>query len=594
MKKVISLVLAATMLGTISTGCGNKENSNSGNSSSDSETNNNSGSEESASDEKITFYQTGGKTKTLNPHVYETSSESGTMAYIYANLYEIIVNEAGDSYEFYPNHAAELPTMSEDGLTWTVPIRNDVKWSDGTPVTAETYEYTYKMLLDPSLKNTMAEIFFNIVPVENAQAYFNGECTWEEVGIKADGNNLVFNLRFAISEIDFVRQFIGGYETAAVHPEMYESCFNADRTENTYGTSLETTPSSGAYILTEWQRDQYKRFEKNPDSPLASIYTPDVIDSRVVEDSNTAMTLFENGDIDYTTVSSSNYEKYVEDPRIAFSESSSVNHMYINATSETNPILGNNDFRKALYYGTDRNKITETIYKTALPAPYYISSYQFLNEQDRYRESEGAKELVERFAGDNAGFNPELAKEYFDKAYTSNGGTPLVVQMQYFDTSDSMKMMAEYLEEEYEGLFGLDKIDVQLQAVPWQTVYDNMKAGKFDLAFGSYGISPLNPWAGLEIYKSEFPGKNDKMYNEEFDTLWDRTVAGDLIFKEKEKLDALVRMEEIMFEETCLVPLYQNRSVYIFSDRVELITGGKYLPSAGFGILQSKIGPKAE
>ena len=589
MKKVMSLVLAAMVTGGLVAGCGNKE----GNSGSKNSENGgtNSGDSSSSKDSKegpVTLYQTGSKTKTLNPHIYETTAESAEMGKIYGNLLELVVNDAGDNYETVPNHAAAMPTMSEDGFTWTFEIKDGVTWSDGTPITAETYEYSYKMQLDPVLKNYRGNVFFSNVEIVNAKAYFNGECEWEDVGIKADGNKLIFTLAFPVPQMDFEMTFTGGGATSPVKEDLYESCFNADRTENTYGTSLETTASSGPYVLTDWVRDQNMVYDKNENYPLAELYKPDRIEVRVSEDPTTNLTLFENGDTDYVAVSGANYDKYSEDPRLVSSESTSVWYMFINQTSETNPILGNLDFRNSLFYAMDRKKIAEDVYKTAYPAPYYVSSFKFVKPGVSYRDTEVAKSVVP----ENYGYDTELAKEYFAKAYEANGNKQIVVSMQYFDTSDSMKKMAELLEEEYEGLFGADKLDIQLQATPWNSVYDNMRAGKYDLAFGGWSGGTFNPWSSMEVFTSDFSSKNDKFYNEEFDKLYYDTVKGDLIFKEEERIAALGRMEQLLFENMPFVPIYQSKGAWLFSDRVTLKTGGKYLPGVGFGELQADVAKK--
>lgn len=585
MKKVMSLVLSAALASTVFAGCGN----NSQNSSSDSEnTTNNSSSEDTSSESgKSVFRITGGKTRTLNPHVYESDSEYSTMSNIYGSMLRYIVNEAGDNYEPVPYHAVDFPTSNEESTVWTFELKEGLTFSDGTPITAETYEYSYKMLLDPVLKNYRASMFFRDVEITNAKAYFNSECQWEDVGIKVlEGNKLEITLSRPVPRVNFEMLFAEAGPSSPVHPDLYESCFTEDRTENTYGTSLETTASSGPYVLTEWIRDQSKIYAKNENDPLANIYKVDEIQERVAEDATTALTLFENGDTDYVALSGTNYDKYAEDPRLQLSESAGVWSMFVNSTSETNPILGNKDFRSALFYGADRNLIANEIFKTAKPAPYFVPEFRFTKPGEDYRSSEAAKALVP----ENGGYDTTSAVDSFNKAYEANGNKQIVVQLKYFDTSDSMKKTAEFLEEQYEGLFGTDKFDLQLQAIPWQSAYEDMKNGDFDLAFGSWIGWIFSPWAGMEVYTSNYQGKYDRMANGEFDKLYESTMKGDLLFKEQERLDALVKMEEIMYEEVAFIPIYQARGASLFSDRVTL-HAKKYLPVVGFGTLQAEIAP---
>ncbi|WP_427339473.1 peptide ABC transporter substrate-binding protein [Caloranaerobacter sp. DY30410] len=546
--------------------------------------------EESQKEENVVkvYRDTNSKTKTLNPHIYETTAEGDTMMYVYGNLLEMITNESGDSYELFPFHAKELPKRNEDGTVWTVKLRDNIKWDDGTPINAHSYVYSYKMLLDPKLKNHRANVFFGEVTIKNAKKYWEGKAKWEEVGIKAlDDYTLQFELEFPVPEMDFYLLFTDGGATSPVHEKLYEAGMNEDRTETNYGTSLETTPSCGAYKLEEWIRDQYKVYVKRPDTPLSDIYVPDRIEERVVEEASTALQLFESEQIDTTSVSGTNYEKYEEDPRLVFAESTTVWSMFINMTSETNPILKNKDFRKALFWGMDRNVIAKDIMKTAKPAPYVVASGKIAvpSKGLRYRDTDAAKSILPK----NNGYDPDLAKEYFEKAYKANGNKQIIVEIQYFDTSENLKKIAEFLEESYENLFGKDKLDIKLRAVPWQGVYENMENGKFDIAFGGWAGSRFNPWSGMEVYTSEFTNKIDKFYNKKFDELWERTTKGDLIFKEKERLEALAEMEKMLLDEVPFSPMFESRAAVLFLDRIKLKTGGKYIPGDGFAVLQADI-----
>ncbi|MGX8794888.1 peptide ABC transporter substrate-binding protein [Fusibacter sp. JL298sf-3] len=594
MKKLLALLLVFVLVGTALTGCG-------GNEADDKEVtkvdeNSDSSGEDKKDEtpvavdpEKMVMRITGGKITTLNQHVYETTAESDTMSLIYGSLLEAIYDEETENYAIIGNHAEDVPVMAEDRVTWTFKIKDGLKWTDGTPIDAETYLYSYKMLLDPKLANYRAQVFFDDMTVVGAEAYFSGEETnFENVGIKAlDKNTLQLTLAYPIAEIDMKLNFAGGGVLSPVHPEIYEANFNEDRTENTYGTSFETTASCGAYELIEWTRDQYRRYKKVQESPMAAYNVPEYIDERVVEDRTARMQLFENGDTDFVSISGPDYDKYGEDPRLVFSTSTAVWSMFINMAHEDKAFLRDVNFRKAMYYGMNRDTIAYDIIKTGIPAGYIVSSAKISDPVAGtfYRDTEEAKAVMP----ENNGYNTELAKSYMEEVYSAHG--KVTVEIAYFDSSDNLKRIAELLEQEYEELFGEDKIDVVLKAVPWQTSYENMENGNYEMAFGSWVGSRFNPWSGMNVYTANYPSKIDQHKSEEFDTLFDRTVKGDLIFKPEERLAALARMEEILFEAVPFVPMYEPQTPFLFSDRVHLITGGKYVPGAGFGIYQSELDP---
>src|SRR5699024_3088204 len=125
-----------------------------------------------------------------------------------------------------PYQAEALP-KTEDNKVWTFTLRDDVKWTDGTPITAEDYEYSFKMLLDKKLANRNAFVLWDNIPVVNAEEYFKGEVEWEEVGVKAlDEKTLEITLDTEMPEIDVLSNFAGGGATSPIHKELYEAGMN--------------------------------------------------------------------------------------------------------------------------------------------------------------------------------------------------------------------------------------------------------------------------------------------------------------------------------------------------------------------------------
>ena len=80
----------------------------------------------------------------------------------------------------------------------------------------------------------------------------------------------------------------------------------------------------------------------------------DGVNVKVVNDTGTQMQMFESGQVDYISLSADGYAKYEEDPRTVIYGSRVVRQIEINRSSTEKPILGNQKFRQALYYATDR------------------------------------------------------------------------------------------------------------------------------------------------------------------------------------------------------------------------------------------------
>ena len=145
-----------------------------------------------------------------NPHAWETSDDSYVISYITTALYDFVLNEDITGYTIIPEAAAALPedvtaeyvgqygiVEGETAKAWKIALNPTVKWTDGTPINAETYVYSMKQLLDPVALNRRADSFYSgDFEVVNAKAYFyNGKISYNVVGsdlatYMADGTTL--------------------------------------------------------------------------------------------------------------------------------------------------------------------------------------------------------------------------------------------------------------------------------------------------------------------------------------------------------------------------------------------------------------------
>ena len=73
---------------------------------------------------------------------------------------------------------------AEGGYAWKITLRDDLKWDDGTPITAADFEYSMQQLLDPAFMNFRANTYYDTLMVKNSKAYFfkNEEGTYETIG----------------------------------------------------------------------------------------------------------------------------------------------------------------------------------------------------------------------------------------------------------------------------------------------------------------------------------------------------------------------------------------------------------------------------
>ena len=139
---------------------------------------------------------------------------------------------------------------SEDGLTYTFHL-GDAKSSNGEPVTAHDFEYSWKRVLNP---DTAAKPAFLMYFIENAEEYNNGKAKAEDVGIKAVDEK-TFEVRLA-QPTPYFEQLVC---YTPFHP-VYKKGLEED--EKLYGDA-KTFVSNGPFKMTEWKHDDKIKVEKN-------------------------------------------------------------------------------------------------------------------------------------------------------------------------------------------------------------------------------------------------------------------------------------------------------------------------------------------
>ena len=157
----------------------------------------------------------------------------------------------GPEGEWHPA-AADSWEQSEDGRTWTFHLRQDAMWSDGTPVTAEDWVYSFRRYLDPEMANVYAWFLFDL---ENGEAYNKGEVDVEELGVK-----LIDDYTFSLTTTVPIPYYMFkiNWHAAPVPRHMIEE--HGDDWANDPATA----PSNGPYRIAEWNRGQNVIFTPNP------------------------------------------------------------------------------------------------------------------------------------------------------------------------------------------------------------------------------------------------------------------------------------------------------------------------------------------
>ena len=214
---------------------------------------------------------------------------------------------------------AESWETSEDGLTWTFKLRKNSTWSNGTPVTAHDFEYSWKRTLTPETAAEYSYIMADIVGSSTKEIQENGV---DGVGVKAlDDYTLEVKLNRPVA---YFAELVSFQVFFPQNQAFVESCGDA------YGSAADKQLYNGPFTLTSWKMEDQFTMEKNPNYWDAANVKLNKINTKVVKDTGAEVSLYEDGQIDRAILSSDYVDKYKDSKELKTREVASIFMLQIN------------------------------------------------------------------------------------------------------------------------------------------------------------------------------------------------------------------------------------------------------------------------
>lgn len=447
--------------------------------------------------------------------------------------------------------------ISEDGMTYTFTIRDDAFWSNGTPVTADDFEYSFKRLANPQTGATYAFMLMT-AGIVNAQSVCYGGGDINSLGVNAvDEHTLVINLDRPVAY--FPSLMVGTY----FMPINREFC---EAQGDQYGLSKENIIANGPYILKQWvPGDMLYTLEKNPYYYGSDNITVNKISYQVITDSQQAVMAWEQGKIDQISLSGDLAVMYANDA--AFTSIKSAMLWYIAANNNTFG-LDNANMRMALALSFDKNIICESILKNgSVPANFAIPEYFAVDENNKsFRDSANQTYLE---------YNKALAQEYYEKACEELGTNEFTFNL-LFDDAEDTKSIAEYIQSEIQS--ALPGITITLSVMSKNQRVEQMTAHAFDLGLTRWGADYQDATTYLDMWTTNNSYNYGSWSNAEYDTLMEK-VNGEYANQLEKRLEAMIKAEEVILSEAGIIPVYQATAAYLTNEKLSVpaTPAGQYL-----------------
>lgn len=534
---------------------------------------------------------------TLNVHNCVEASLETLASYSGAALYRMVPSEDGKGFVWMGDIAASEPVEVAENV-WQIALRPEACWANGEAINADTFIYTYKMMLNPLMVNSMSNfVADNSIKILNATEYAaqgtDNTVAWEDVGIKKiDDYTLEITVAATKTATDVMNHF-SSRASIPVYPAYYEAGMNADGTSTTYGTTLDTYMSCGPYVLDTWTFDSIQIYKKNANYWLPELYNYDTVEIRVVPGTNARVELWEQGLLDDYTPDANTIETYIDDPRLVEYGSNTVHHIDVSSQNESNPLSKSINYRKALYHAMDREALAD-LFGYKMPTGTYASLQTGILSESHltYRESEygqAVAAMVETWGP--YGYNPELAREYLAKAYEECGvDADTVITLKFGVDSDddpwptACQYLQQSLEEVFEGKIKIDLVSYNgISTTQWKN-----STPDWDLSHNEWARSAARtePYQIFYYYTSAYSSHPNNFLDDEFDAQYEvcKSLAADYMacLAETQKL------EEVYLEKVINIPIVQEVSYTLFSDRLVLPVS-TYIPGFGWGTIFGDI-----
>ncbi|MEZ9177439.1 ABC transporter substrate-binding protein [Vibrio kanaloae] len=459
---------------------------------------------------------------TIDPHKSQGVPES----HVIRDLLEGLVNQDGEGNTI-PGVAESWETT--DNKTFTFHLRKDAKWSNGDPVTAEDFVYSWQRAVDPATASPYAW-YMEYTKMVNAKDIVAGKKDKSELGVKAvDEYTLVVELETAVP---YFVMMMGHTTVKPVHKATVEK----------YGdqwTKPDHFVGNGAFVLNQWVVNERLELVRNEnywdnDHTVLNKVTFLPIENQVAE-----MNRFLSGEIDFTyDLPIEHFKRMKKEHPEDLSVVGNLCSYYYSFNTKKKP-FDDVRVRKAISYAIDRDIVAGAIMGQGQKPAYFLTPEitagfdpelpQYGKMSQKERNAEAARLLEE------AGFGKD---------------NPLEFSLLY-NTDENHKKVAVALGSMWKKTLGLK---ITLENQEWKTYLSSKDTGNFEVARAGWCGDYNEASTFLTLMVSANTAGGQHWGNTDYDALMDKAINST---SEQERTALYLEAEKLMANEMPIAPIYQ-------------------------------------
>ncbi len=423
--------------------------------------------------------------------------------------------------------------ISADLKTYTFTLR-DCNWSNGEPITAYDFEYSWKKIIGGNGKGSSVH---NYYPIKNVRSIIKGEKSVDEAGVKAiDAKTFVVELEYPAP------YFLEAVATCSFFPVNAK----IDKTYPEWVTQVgDLFICSGPFVLEKHKHNDELILLKNPEYWDAEHVKLPGIKIAIVKEANTQLIMYEKGELawigkPFSLLPPDAVPTLKNHHEFCFVPSMGVHWYFINTGIFP---FNNKKMRKAFSYAIDRKKITDHVVQTGeepafgvLPKTLEISSVPYFSDNNLTEARKLFAEALQELG---------ITKEQLPQIVLS------------YHTHEYHQRTAQVIQEQWENAFG---IQVKLEQEEWKVHYQKLLSGNYQIGCMSWHSWLRDPIYIMQTFRYRFDGINmSRWENPQYQRLLDAAEQE----SNKEKRRAIFfEAEKLLMEEMPIIPIYFTSICY--------------------------------
>ena len=432
-----------------------------------------------------------------------------------------------------PAGATALPEISEDGLVLTISLNPAAVWSDGEPVTAHDYVFSWRRVVaaDNAAEN---QRFFGFIAGANEIIEEGADAA--TLGVEAlDDVTLQVTLT---APVPFFTALTANSPFFPV-PEHFVT-----EVGDQFGMGSDNVLFNGPFRLEGWDGPgiggdfTYVRNETFHDVANVAL---ERIEVRVIREATTAVNLFRAGELDQIGISGQQVQQWLNDDAFVADTTAIVSFL---GYDHAHPVLGDARVRQAISLIIDREALTDSVLAEGSVAATSLVPPGLLVD--------AAGTDFQAAAGNLLPTDVERAQELWAEAQADLGFDEVTIDLQTFD-SDRSVTVAEYLQHVIETT--LDGATVTVTASPVGVFLERTGNGEFDMYLANWA-APFPDASGHLALFTTGAGPNWGGYsNADFDAAV-AAAGGELAADADARFAELLRAQEILLEDQGVTPIF--------------------------------------